>query len=162
MITNCEFPCALSRPLPIIVDGNYAISEAAAFEHIFKSSSSSLSHAEKMLYAYMESRLIYGLKYLKFLVSRKGSVGRSVYEEWSVSELLYASEPKALQYMFDRSHLANMNLQEVIDDIESCYEYVESLISQSCCVIAPGFLPDENTTFPSLMEAVLFGHIAGM
>ena len=110
----------------------------------------------------MESRLINGSKYLKFLLSRKGSVGASVYEEWSVSELFYASEPKALQYMFDRSHHANMNQQEVIDDICGCYEYIESLISESCCVVAPGFVPNKHTTFPSLLEAVLFGHIAGM
>lgn len=162
VVMNCEFSCALSRPLPLIVDGNYALSETAAFEHIIESCSCSLSHAEKMLCTYIESRLIHGLKYLKFLLSRRGSAGTSVYEEWSVSELFYASEPKALQYMFDRSHHANMNQQEVIDDIEGCYEYVESLISDSCCIVAPGFVPNKFTKFPSLLEAVLFGHIAGI
>ena len=161
MTMNCEFSCALGRPLPLVVDGNYALSEAAAFEHIFKSCSCLLSHAEKMLYAYMESRLIHGLKYLKFLLSRMRSNGGDVYGEWSVSEIFYVSELKSLQYMFDRSHHANMNQQEVINDIVDCYEYVESLMSSCLCIIPPGLVPTMSTKFPSLLEAVLFGHIAG-
>jgi hypothetical protein len=156
---NIEHQSTLGKPAPVFIDGSYAASEAAAIEHIHtvQPYQEELTAEDVMIWTYVENNLNTGLRYLRQLVTQKDT-------EQGVLSYVYAmvfdTKPSETIRDFDNSMYANMKKDDVLNNLDKFYQYLQSMLSETNSLLLWSNTLRSAKTTPTLADAALFGHIA--